>query len=348
MKQIYLKIFVEIDFTMFKKLKSLKTEEKKNGELNQSKEHRTSVSVFEKIRNAFKKVEKEEEIKPVGKIGIYARKIQLLNPIGIFKRGYDISIDPKDEIDGQEKKLLVKEKKLSKRIKFILLIMIIQSIPLSFAMTASISLPWTFNVVIPISLDFLPFNLKDLISSAILFIQNILKPLNPLFDIIDTILHFFSTLNPAIFFTGTFWFFDFLGWVNSEKYVNIPDSYNNGSKTSMDILAFNLERKFPVLENMVVPFLLVTFAIISFFFLITKGKKVLFEIMGEKSLKKNKKKLRKPLLSYYMTQGINDFEYIENRSSKQGQIKLLYYLTIVLGVVASFSPMYFALYLIFF
>ncbi len=334
---------------MIEKLKSLTNTNKKARDKSiQVVSNEKPVSLFDKVRNVFDDVDKVEEIKPVGKTGAYIRRIQFLNPIGIFKRGYDISVDIKEQDTDPEKILLVKEKKLSKRIKFILLIMILQSIPLSFAMTASISLPWTFNVVIPFSLDFLPFNMKELVKSLILFVQNTLKPLNPLFDFIQMILNFFSTLNPAIFFTGTFWFFDYLGWVDSAQYINIPDSYNNGSKTSMDILAFNLEKKFPMLENIIVPFLLVSFAIIGFFFLITKGKKILFEILSERSLKKNKKKLRKPLLSYYMIQGINEFEYIENRSSRKKEIKIIYYSTIVLGVLASLSPMYFALYLIFF
>lgn len=335
--------------SMFKKLKSLTTKEnKENTELNHQNTEEKTVSFMERVRNIFDDVNKEEKIKPVGKIGGFFRQIQFLNPIGIYRRGYTITVSEKKEIDGYEQILLMEEKKLSSRVKFILLIMILQSIPLSFAMTASISVPWTFNVVIPFSLDFLPFNLKELVNAIITNIQTLFKPLNPLVEFIQTILNFFSTLNPAIFFTGTFWLFDYLGWVDSKQYVQIPDSYNNGSKTSMDILAYNLEQKFPALSNIIVPFLLVFFAIIAFFFLITKGKKVLFEIMGERKLKKNKKKLRKPLLSYYMTQGITDLKYIENRSPQRKKIKFLYYLTITIGVLASLSPMYFALFIILF
>ena len=334
---------------MFEKIKQFTNKQKNKTNIqDNSNPNPKSNSFINRIKALFEEKEKEEVIKPVGKVGLFAKRIQLSNPIGIFRRGYDITVEKKEEDSAINNIVLVKEKKFSKRLQFILLLMVLQSIPLSFAMTASISLPWTFNVVIPFSLNFLPFNLKEVIDSIILSIQNLLKPLNPLFDVLDTIFKFFSTMNPAVFFTGTMWFFDYLGWIDSKEYLNIPKDYNNGSKTSMDILAFNLEKKFPSMGNMVVPFLLVLFAIMSFFFLITKGKKLLFEMMKEKQLKKSKRKIRKPILTYYHNQGINELEYIENRSLRKRSIKGFFYSCIIFGLVVSLTPMFFALYLVFF
>lgn len=121
---------------MFEKLKSLtKKEQKDTKEVTQEENEKNSESFLDKVRNKFDNVDKQEEVRPVGKMGSYVRRIQLMNPISIFKRGYDIEIDMKEGESDAEKILLVKEKRLSKRIKFILLIMVLQSIPLSFAMT---------------------------------------------------------------------------------------------------------------------------------------------------------------------------------------------------------------------
>ena len=278
---------------MLRKLSS--NSEKRNqieSQTNQNDIRDKFDTFISKIRHQFNKEDEIEQLKPATKYASFFKRIALLNPIGTYKRGYSISVVSSEEQGEEDIQIVtVEEKIFSKRLKFILFVMVLQSIPLSFTMTASISLPWTFNVVIPFSLDMLPFNLKEVIESLILMLQNLLKPFDPLVRLIEEIFKFFSTLNPAILFTGTFWFFDYFGWIDIEKYdLTIPDSYNNGSKTSMDILAYNLEKQFPALGGgLVVPFLLVLFSIMSFFFLITKGRKLLFEIVGEKKLKKNKK-----------------------------------------------------------
>lgn len=314
-----------------------------------------SVSKFDslvaKIKERFKDDQAEEEIMPSNKYASFFMRMQLLNPISTYKRGYDIIVQRKEEEEGEEgeePKLVVREKKFSRRVQFILLVMVFQSIGFSFAITSSVSLPWTFNVVIPFSLDLFPFNLKELVESLIQFIQDLMRPFEPLIDLIEVIIDFVSTLNPALLFSGTIWFFDHLGWVESKDYLDIPDDYNNGSKTSMDIFAYNLEREYPALGEMTVPFLLFLFSVMGFFFLVTKGKKLLFEMMGEKALRKSIKKVKKPLLAYYMNQGVTEFTYVQNRYSRPKLVKIFFIVSIGLGMFTSFAPMFFAFFIVFF
>jgi hypothetical protein len=290
-----------------------------------------------------------EKVKPAGRFSSYITRIQLLNPMGIYRRGYKLSLDTRTKNDVKEKYILADEKRFLKRLGFIVLIMVIQSISFSFAISASISLPWTFNIVIPFTLDFLPFNLKELVEAFILFIQNLLKPLDPIIAIIEEIIKFISSFNPALLFVGTFWIFDSLGWIDADKYLNIPDDYTgpytNG--TSMDILAYNLEQKYPGLNDLVVPFILLMFSIMSFFFLVTKAKKILFELVDERKFRRHKKKMRKTILAYYMKQGAVEFEYTKKRSPNINAIKKFYYSMLLLGVIMAFSPVVLALVVIF-
>jgi hypothetical protein len=310
-------------------------------------------SMYGKIKKIFNLYDYDDEIKekvkPAGKISSYVTRIQLLNPMGIYRRGYKLSLDTREENDVKEKYVLADEKRFLKRLGFILLIMALQSISFSFAITASISLPWTFNIVIPFTLDFLPFNLKEIIEAFILFIQNLLKPLDPIIAIIEEIIKFISSFNPALLFVGTFWLFDSLGWIDADKYLNIPDDYTgpytNG--TSMDILAYNLEQKYPALGDLVVPFILLMFSIMSFFFLITKAKKILFELVNERKFSKHKKKMRKKILAYYMNQGAVEFEYTKKRSPRIKAIKKFYWSMMLLGIIMAFSPVVLALVVIF-
>lgn len=290
-----------------------------------------------------------EKVKPAGRFSSYVTRIQLLNPMGLYRRGYKLSIDTRTNNDVKEKIVVANEKRFLKRLAFILLIMAMQSISFSFAITASISLPWTFNIVIPFTLDFLPFNFKELIEAFILFIQNLLKPLDPIIAIIEDIIKFVSSFNPALLFVGTFWFLDSLGWIDADKYLTIPDNYTgpytNG--TSMDILAYNLEQKYPALGNLVVPFILLMFSIMSFFFLITKAKKILFELVDEGKFRRHKKKMRRTILAYYKKQGVAEFEYTKRRSPRTKAIKKFYYSMMLMGVFMAFSPVVLALVVIF-
>lgn len=342
--------FTKADYMLERSDKDINEVKLEQNSITNEDSDKKTKNILQKTNHWFNREKKEKPIIPASKITSYFIQIQLLNPFGFYKRGFNISVKNRTGKDENEKSVLVEEKKFSNRFQFVLLLMFLQSIPLSFAMTASLSIPWTFNIVIPFSLDFLPFNIKQLIYDLILTIQNFFKPLDPLVQLIDAIFKFFSTLNPAILFTGTFWVFDYLGWIDIHNYdLNIPDEYNNGSKTSMDILAYNLEKQFPLLGGgLITPFLLFFFSIVSFFFLITKGKKLFFEMLSEKKFIKLENKIRRPILSFYMNQGANCFEYVRNRSSKIKFIKRFFYSCIILSVIMSFTPMFFALYIIFF
>jgi hypothetical protein len=85
----------------------------------------------------------------------------------------------------------------------------------------------------------------------------------------------------------------------------------------------------------------------SFFFLITKAKKILFELADDRKFRRHKKKMRKKILAYYMKQGAVEFEYTKNRSPRKKAIKKFYYSMLLLGVFMAFSPVVLALVVIF-
>ena len=298
------------------------------------------------LRRSKKGKEEEEEapekpIKPARGLRRILAIFQLYFPLGMYQRALEWRLDSTtpsktneeaknnemdevEEVIGNHKVILIQEKPFRSRFGYFSSRTLLQSFGLSIVFTAPISLPWIFNVVIPFSIDLLPFGLADLIRDIINVILTFLSPLAIVVDIIMIISNFAGTYNPIIFYYITIGFLSMLGFANAEEFFDaFKNSGNNGPESTVELMAYNFQSKFALIQDFIAPFLILVAGSISFFLIVRRARAILFEIQTEKEQLKTIEKIKRTLLGYYLDDGYSQVEYTQNRIASSPKLKWL-------------------------
>ncbi len=302
------------------------------------------------LRRSKKSQDEEEEVpeKPI-KAARGLRRVlaifQLYFPLGMYQRALEwrlVSTTPSttneeaesnetrevEEVIGNNKVITIQEKPFRSRFGYFSSRTLLQSFGLSIVFTAPISLPWIFNVVIPFSIDLLPFGLADVIRDIINAILAFLSPLAIVVEIIMIISNFVGTYNPIFFYGTTLWILSMLGLTDVEEAFNVfENSENNGTGSMVELMATHFQSKFVLIQDFIAPFLILVAGSISFFLIVRRARAILFEIQTEKEQSKTIEKIKKTLLSYYLDEGYSQVEYTENRIASSPKLKWLARLT---------------------
>ena len=259
---------------------------------------------------------------------------KLFFPLGMYQRGLkwhlgDSSpslINKKNEADESIKSgkaIHIQEKSFRSRFSYFSSRTILQSVGLSIIFTAPISLPWIFNVVIPFSIDLLPFKLSEIIRDIITRILTLLSPFSIVIDIIMVVSNFFGTANPIFFYGSTLWFLYMIGFTDIDVFDAIENTDNQGTNSMIELLANHYQSKFALIQDYIAPFLLLVAGSISFFLVIRRARSIIFEVQTEKEQKKNLEKIKRNFISYYLDDGYSQVEYTENRLTSSPKLKWL-------------------------
>jgi hypothetical protein len=237
-------------------------------------------------------------------------------PLGMYQRGLewlleDSSSSISDEnkpnnSDPQNKLIHIKEKPFRTRFGYFCSRTILQSFGLALVFTAPISLPWIFNIVIPFSIDLLPFGLSEIIREIINKILVLLSPLGVVADIIMNASNFFATYNPILFYGTTLWILSELGFTDIEVFDVIENSENIETTSMMELLGNHYQSKFAFIQSVLAPILIIIAASIS--------------IQTEKEQMKNIEKTKRTLIGYYLDEGYSQAKYTENRVSSSSKM----------------------------
>lgn len=287
-------------------------------------------SLLRRQKKSEEKTEEEEEevIKPARGWRRVITTFLLYFPLGMYQRGLEWQLDDSsspttddtnepDDTSLNSKVLQIREKSFRSRFSYFSSRTILQSVGLSIIFTAPISLPWIFNVVIPFSIDLLPFGISEIVRDIITRILAFLAPLSVIGDIIMVISNFFGTANPIFFYGSTLWFLTRLGITDIEGF---DGSETNSSASMIELMANHYQSKFAFMQNFLAPLLILVAASISFFLIIRSARKIIFEIQTEKEQEKNIKKIKKTLISHYLDEGYSQVEYTENRIASSSKL----------------------------
>ncbi|UCE12303.1 MAG: hypothetical protein JSV04_08880 [Candidatus Heimdallarchaeota archaeon] len=282
---------------------------------------------------------------------------KLYFPLGTYQRALDwhlvtssdslISTDSNANQESNNLKIIqIQEKSFRSRFVYFCSRTILQSVGLSIVLTAPISLPWIFLVVIPFSIDLLPLGLSDMIYAIINTILQFLEPLSWIVDVVNIASNFFGTYSPVFFYGSTLWFFTMLGITDIEVFEAIENS-EGGTASMIELMGSHFQSKFTLIQDFIIPFLLLVAGSISFFLVVRRARSILFEIQTEKELTKNIEKTKRTLLSYYIDEGYLQAEYAENRAASSGRMKWLARLTKYGPIVSVILPIFLAIIIIF-
>jgi hypothetical protein len=185
-------------------------------------------------------------------------KLAYLNPISNYKRGLEwnhikekeiVEEQSKDEIERNDESnnLYVQEKHFSKRLKFFLFRTFFQTVSLSVAFSAPITIPWFFDIVFPNFLALIPPEITALIQGLIKAIQSLFTPLDLLIPWLEPLIRFIMDLsaifNPFLVFSILMIVFNRIGMLSDEDFQD-PFSSTNGSPTSTGYFLETLRNKF--------------------------------------------------------------------------------------------------------
>ncbi len=321
------------------------------------------------LRRSKKGQDEEEEapekpIKPARGIRRVLAIFSLYFPLGMYQRALEwrlISTTPSttnkaaenndtsdvEEVVEDNKTIYIREKPFRSRFGYFSSRTLLQSFGLSIIFTAPISLPWIFNVVIPFSIDLLPFGLADIIRGLINAILAFLSPLEIVVEIIMGISNFVGTYNPIIFYGATLWILSMLGFTNIEEASDIfVNSGNNGTASMVELMANHFQSKFALIQDFIAPFLILVAGSISFFLIVRRARAILFEIQTEKEQSKTIEKIKRKLISYYLDDGYSQVEYTQNRIASSPKLKWLARLTKYGPIFSVVVPIFLAIIVI--
>jgi hypothetical protein len=255
---------------------------------------------------------------------------KLYFPLGMYQRGLEWRLEDSSSSESDENKpnnsdlknkvIHIREKSFRTRFGYFCSRTILQSFGLAIVFTAPISLPWIFNVVIPFSIDLLPFGLSEIIREIINRILALLSPLGVVVDIIMTASNFFATYNPILFYGTTLWILSVLGFTDIEVFDVIENSENIETTSMMELLGNHYQSKFVFIQSVLAPILIIIAASISFFLVIRSARRIIFEIQTEKEQAKNIEKTKRTLIGYYLDEGYSQAKYTENRVSSSSKM----------------------------
>ncbi len=307
----------------------------------------------QKKEGSLESEEKDDDDKPVEPTLGFRRILStflLYYPLGSYQRALNWTLIDKSkqevntETDSNDtsssKHILIKEKPFRSRMGYFLSISILQSIGLSIVFTAPISLPWIFNVVIPFSIDLLPFGLADFIRSLITGILNFLSPLAFIVDIFYVFTNLTSTYNPMYFYGSTLFLLKGLGLTELG-----PESLAGNSMS--ELLATSFLDKYSAIAEIITPLIILVSCLIAFFLVFRRARVVIFEILTEKDEKTRIRKSKRKLLGYYMDQGYSDVIYEKNRISETSKLKKFAWLAKWGPLIAFILPIILAISYIF-
>ncbi len=263
-------------------------------------------------------------------------KLAYFNPISNFKRGLDWNQDAKseiteeltigDKIQAEEKPeetsyLNVKEKRFSKRVSFFLFRTFFQTLSVSIAFTAPITLPWLFDIAFPNLMGLIPPEVHEFINHLITSIQSLFKP----FAWLEPIIRFFMDLgaifNPFLIFSLLLIFFKEIGALAEEDFQD-PFSSTNGTPTSTGYFLQSIRKKFTVDFSSAMFILLIVSSCVSFFLVVRRARGIIFEVMTTKEEIKHLEKVRKIFLKYCKEGTYSDINYSKNRFSESRRTKV--------------------------
>jgi hypothetical protein len=273
----------------------------------------------------------------------------------MFQRGLDWQLedsqspttDESVQTSLNEKKIFICEKPFRSRFGYLAARTILQSIGFSIVFTAPISLPWIFTVVIPFSIDLLPFGLAEIVRDIIVSILTFLKPLSVFVDIIMVISNFFGTANPIFFYGSTLFLLYMTGIINFNPFEEVNNSETNGSASMVELMGNHFQSKFAIVQEILAPFLLLVVCSVSFFLVIRSARKVIFEVQTEKEQDKNIKNIKKTLISHYLDDGYSAVEYTENRIASSTKLIWLARITKYGPIVSVLLPIFLAILFVF-
>lgn len=259
---------------------------------------------------------------------------KLYFPLGMYQRGLDwhladsapSTVDENhdtNEASENGKLIHIQEKSFRSRFGYFSSRTILQSVGLSIIFTAPISLPWIFHVVIPFSIDLLPFGLSDIIRDIITRILTFLSPLSVVVDIIMIASNFFGTANPIFFYGSTLWFLTMLGITDIDVFEAFEDTENQGTGSMIELMANQYQSKFALIQDFIAPLLILIAFSISFFLIVRTARSIIFEVQTEKEQKKNIEKIKRTLIGYYLDEGYSQVEYTENRLASSPKLEWL-------------------------
>ncbi|MFX0123289.1 MAG: hypothetical protein ACFFAE_06585 [Candidatus Hodarchaeota archaeon] len=282
--------------------------------------------LFQRIRKSEKKTEEREEeaVKPARGWRRVITTFLLYFPLGMYQRGLDWQLDDSpsptthttngpNESNLNGKIIHIHEKSFRSRFSYLCSRTLLQSVGLSIVFTAPISLPWIFNIVIPFSIDLLPFGLAEIVREIINNILTFLAPFSIIADIIMVISNFFGTANPIFFYGSTLWFLSMIGIIDIKVFEDFDNSQTDGSASMIELMANHYQSKFALIQEVLAPFLLLVACSVSFFLVIRSARKIIFEVQTEKEQEKNIKNIKKTLISHYFDEGYSEVKYRENR-----------------------------------
>lgn len=276
-------------------------------------------------------------------LGSYQRA---LNWTLIDKRKHEANNKSESNDSSSSKHILLKEKAFRSRMGYFLSISILQSIGLSIVFTAPISLPWIFNVVIPFSIDLLPFGLADFIRSFISGILNFLSPLAFVVDIFYVFTNLTATYNPMYFYGSTLFLLKALGLTDVDPFSSPENSEFQGNSMT-ELLATTFLTKYNAIAEIITPLIILVSSLIAFFLVFRRARVVIFEILTEKDEKSRIRKSKRKLLGYYMDKGYSDVIYEKNRISETSKLKKFAWLAKWGPLIAFILPIILAISFIF-
>jgi hypothetical protein len=255
---------------------------------------------------------------------------KLYFPLGMYQRGLEWRLEDSSSFVSDENKpnnsdlqnqvIHIREKPFRIRFGYFCTRTILQSFGLAIVFTAPISLPWIFNVVIPFSIDLIPFGLSEIIREIIDRILALLSPLGVVADIIMTASNFFATYNPILFYGTTLWILSVLGFTDIEAFDVLENSESIGTASMMELLGYHYQSKFVFIQSVLAPLLIIIAASISFFLVIRSARRIIFEIQTEKEQMKNIEKIKRTLIGYFLDEGYSHAIYTENRVSSSSKM----------------------------
>lgn len=297
------------------------------------------------------KLEEEKPVEPTRGLRRILSSFLLYYPLGSYQRAlnWTLTDGKKKEANTESessdfsssKHILIKEKAFRSRMGYFLSISVIQSLGLSIVFTAPISLPWIFNVVIPFSIDLLPFGLADFIRSLITGILNFLSPFAFISDIFNVFTNLTATYSPMYFYGATLFFLKGLGLTEQG-----PESLA-GSAMRSELLATTFLTKVSAIGEIVTPLLILVSTLIAFFLVFRRARIVIFEILTEKDEKTRIRRSKRKLLGYYMDKGYSDVIYEKNRISETSKLNKFAWLAKWGPLIAFILPIILAISFIF-
>lgn len=298
--------------------------------------------------------EKEEVIKPARGWRRMITTFFLYFPLGIYQRGLDWELeeissptantDELNQTSSNNKTIHISEKPFRSRFSYLASRTILQSVGFSIVFTAPISLPWIFNIVIPFSIDLLPFGLAEFIRDIISIILTFLAPFSVITDIIMIISNFFGTANPIFFYGSTLFFLQMIGIADTDVFKKFENIETNGSM--IELMGYHFQSKFALIQEIVAPLLIVIAGSVSFFLVLRSARKVIFEVQTEKEQENNIKNIKKTLISHYLDDGYSQVEYTENRISSSKKLTWIARVTRYGPIVSVILPIFLAILIV--